>query len=570
MTTTSNEPLLSYQDFSLRLDSDNSTLVHPLSLSLEAGERLALVGESGSGKSLLAKASLGLLPPGISVCGGAVSVCGRNLSTLSDQGLRLLRGQHIGLIFQEPLSALNPALKIGRQLSEALYSRPELSRRDCAERCLELLRRVQIKHPEQVLRAYPHQLSGGMRQRVMLAAAMLPEPEILIADEPTTALDVIVQDEVMKLMLDLTDAQGTALMLITHDMGLVARHAQRIAVLETGHLREHGRAADILDNPQHSYTRRLIDSARHRSTKAGSAASETVLTVDGVSVSFPDATPSIPWQKKTSTPAVSDVSLTLARGKTLTIIGESGSGKTTLARVIMGLQRADSGRIEFKGHVLSGPAGRSDMQYIFQDPFSSLDPRMRVGELIAEGLKIRRTAPAEIRKLVNQALLDVGLESSFASRLPHELSGGQRQRVGIARAIILRPALIIADEPVAALDVTIQQQILELFERLQQQYNFSYLFISHDLGMVEQVSDDILVMYRGHLLEHARSADFFDRPLHPYSCQLINATPNIDNRASAHQSVELPDDLHFADASTPARQRTWWQSGNSRVAVTQR
>ncbi len=561
-------PLLSFKDFSLRLGRDGATLVHPLSLSLEAGERLALVGESGSGKSLLAKAAMGLLPPGITPAGGSVSIQGRNIQSLSPGALRLLRGQKIGLIFQEPLTALNPALKIGRQLGEALFSRPELNQADRKERCIEILRRVQISAPESIMNAYPHQLSGGMRQRVMLAAAMLPEPAILIADEPTTALDVIVQDEVMSLMIELTEAQGTALLLISHDMGLVARHTQRIAVLEHGYLRESGDATNILENPQHSYTRRLIDSARHHSVKGESSETKNLLRVSNICVSFPAGRSGLwPWQTPPSMTAVSNANLELALGKTTTIIGESGSGKTTLARVIMGLQNADSGTIEFKGKILEASAQRDDMQYIFQDPFSSLDPRMCVEAIIAEGLKIRGIDPIETQERVRQALTDVGLEQSFAKRLPHELSGGQRQRVGIARAIVLRPSLIIADEPVAALDVTIQQQILELFRRLQNRYQFSYLFISHDLGMVEQVSDEVLVMYRGHQLEHARTRDFFEQPLHPYSCQLLNATPRMDHQLSAHQSIKLPQGLSFADTDTPASQRSWWHLGTSKVAV---
>lgn len=563
-----NNALLEFRDFTLCLDASGDTLLHPVSLSLAPGERLALVGESGSGKSLLARSALGLLPRGITQAGGSVRYRGESISNQSARALRALRGQQIGLIFQEPLTALNPALRIGRQLTEGLSGLPP---RERLQRSIGMLERVKIPRPEQVMSAYPHQLSGGMRQRVMLAAVMLPSPALLIADEPTTALDVIIQDEVMRLMLQLTEERGTALLFITHDIGLVARHAQRIAVMERGHLRESGSTDTILHRPRHAYTRQLIASARHQQQRPGPREDrDTLLKVEKLQVDF-SGRRRWPWSPVMRHRAVDNIDLELQRGRTLTVIGESGSGKTTLARAIVGLQAINGGTIRFSGQELGrerpSDFNRRRIQYVFQDPFSSLDPRMRVGDLVGEGLL--RLDRAQRDQRVAEALNDVGLGQEFAQRLPHQLSGGQRQRVGIARAIILRPELIIADEPVAALDVTIQQQILSLFSRLQDRYQFSYLFISHDLGMVEQVSDEVLVMFRGRMLEHAPVEAFFRRPLHPYSCRLLNATPKIDCNAThpAYRPIELPGDLRFEDGVSDHGTRECWRVEQSQIAV---
>ncbi|MGE0724115.1 MAG: ABC transporter ATP-binding protein [Alphaproteobacteria bacterium] len=529
--------LLRVENLSVAAIASGLKVVDDVSFQVEAGEIMALVGESGSGKTMAARSVLDLLPPGVRRIGGRIAFDGREVTALPPQAMRGLRGPGIGMVFQEPMVSLNPALSIGTQLAEGLMLHEKLSRDEIRRRCLDMLRRVQIADPERCLAAFPHEFSGGMRQRIMLASVMLLKPKLLLADEPTTALDTLTQREVLDLMVELTRANGTAVVLITHNLGLVSRYARRAVVMERGRVVEAGDAGDILHRPQQAYTRTLV-AALPRRGPARPLPPEVapIVSVRDLRVTFPGRRRMF----KASPPvdAVRGVALDVKPGEVLAVVGGSGSGKTTLGRAILGLVPTSGGRILFEGRDVSTDDAaafrrfRLACQLVFQDPYSSLDPRMRIGPIVGEPLRhVEDMDGGAKRARVAEVLDEVGL-AGYEGRYPHELSGGQRQRVAIARALVRRPAFVVADEPVSALDMTIQQQVLTLFQRLQATHGFACLFISHDLAAVAQVADRVAVMQNGLVVETGTRDEVFDRPRHDYTKALLEASPRVEDEAA--------------------------------------
>jgi len=554
------QPVLAVENLSVGFPrmASSPTVVSGATLSIAPGEIHGLVGESGSGKTMIARAVLDLLPPGAEVTGGDVRFEGRSLKALRRSELRSLRGPRIGMIFQEPMMSLNPAIKIGRQMAECLQQHTDLSREEIYDRCVDMLERVRMPDPPALLTRYPHEFSGGMRQRIMLASVLMMRPALLLADEPTTALDVLIQQEVLEIMLEIVREIGTAVLLITHDLGLVAKYAHRATVLRQGAVVEQKSVASLLRSPSQDYTRGLLASLPgHPTEQEEGEDKQVLLEVRDLRVTFSRRS-ILPWRKPSELNAVDGVSFEIRSPETVAVVGESGSGKTTLGRAILKLVARREGRVLYRGrdiHELHGReerALRRELQVVFQDPYSSLDPRKRVGQIVGEGLRlIPDLTRKERRSRVAKTLEQVGIPRAWTDRYPHELSGGQRQRVGIARAIITRPRLIVADEAVSALDLTVQAQILGLFERLQNEMGFSYLFITHDLGVVEQLADRVLVMFRGQIVESGRRDDIFNRPQHPYTCALLNAVPELAGdtdtgyrlRERGHSPAPPPADL---------------------------
>ena len=523
------------KNLSVSIGRGGGRIVDGLDFAIEPGGVLALVGESGSGKTMAARAILNLLPQPLEIVSeSSIRLRGTELVGASPGQLRSVRGARIGMVFQEPMVSLNPSMPIGRQMAEGLRLHRSLSDAEIRDRSLAMLERIQIKDPVRCLAAYPHEFSGGMRQRIMIASVMLLKPELLIADEPTTALDTLVQRDVLDLMVELTRENGTAVLLISHDLGMVSHYARDVVVMLKGKAVERGRSVDVLKAPQHEYTRRLVDALpkRHAGGARSPAAAEPLLDVRGVVVEYPGR--STLMRRGEPKRAVDGVDLAVGRGETLALVGASGSGKTTLGRAIVGLTPTTAGEIRFRGTPidlarLAQPQLRSDIQIIFQDPYSSLDPRQRVGDIVGEPLRLDRTLSRQQRaQRVNEVFLEVGLGLEFLPRFPHQLSGGQRQRVAIARAIVRQPAFVVADEPVSALDMTVQKQILELIRTLQRRYSFACLFVSHDLGAVEQVADRVAVMENGRIVEVGSRDDIFDRPQHPYTRRLLEAAMLLD------------------------------------------
>ena len=526
----------------LRLETDpltgsHRTLLHDLTFQIQPGAFSAVVGESGSGKTLAARAILSLLPPGVRRVSGAIHFAGRNLAALSPRELRAVRGASIGMVFQEPMSSLNPAITVGRQLIEGLRLHRGLPVHECRRRACTMLERVRIQDPELCLNAYPHEFSGGMRQRIMLASVLLLEPRLLIADEPTTALDTLSQREVLELITELTRNANIATLLITHDLGVVARYAEEVIVLERGHLRESGPTAQVLTEPAHPYTRRLLAARPHARNHASTQTPEppVVLEVENVSINYPGKRrllrAGVPKQ------IVHDANISLREGEIVALVGASGSGKSTLGRAILRLKSVAGGSIRVCGQDIASLAPeayrryRAQAQLIFQDPYSSLDPRIRVADTIGAPLRVQGVPKNERQKRVETVLEQVGL-TGFGDRFPHQMSGGQRQRVAIARAIISRPKLVVADEPVSALDMTIQAQVLTLLQRLQSDYGFACLFITHDLSVVAQIASQVLVMSAGRIVERGPTADVLCRPQHDYTRALLAATPLLPREGS--------------------------------------
>lgn len=535
----SNE-LLRVRDLQIRVGDYGTLAVDGLSFDMAPGEIVALVGESGSGKTMAARAVIGLLPMPMQVCGGSLDFGGRELRDLDSHALRTIRGAQIGMVFQEPMVSLNPALTIGRQMAEALQLHTDLDPKQIHQRCVEMLQRIGIRDAERCLKAYPHQFSGGMRQRIMLASVMLLRPKLLIADEPTTALDCLAQLDVIELMLELTREQGTAVLFISHDLSLVARYAHKVVVMRNGKAVEQGAIADILLAPKAEYTRQLLEALPRRGQlPALPERNEPLVQVDQVCIQHPG--PANFWGKRSYKQVVHSASLYIAPGETLALVGGSGSGKTTLGRSLVGLVKPSSGTIRFKGVDILKAANRThrlQCQMIFQDPFSSLNPRMRIGEILIEPLRHEPgLSAAERRERVSQTMRDIGLPEAFADRFPHQLSGGQRQRVAIGRALVRHPQLVIADEPISALDMTIQKQILELFERLQAQYGFACLFISHDLSAVERIAHRVAVMSQGEVVEVGTREQVFDSPQHPYTRQLLAAASPLEKLADGSYRI---------------------------------
>ncbi len=510
--------------------ADRAHAVSEVSLSLHAGEVTCLIGESGSGKSLVARSILGLLPgPRVRVGGGRIVFEGHDLATASAAAMRAIRGARIAMIFQEPMTALNPLHTIGRQLAEILRIHTRLGRDARRERMLALLEGVHLPEPARLLRSYPHQLSGGQRQRAMIAMALALDPQVLIADEPTTALDVTTQAQILHLIRELQRRHDTAVLFITHDFGVVADIADRVAVLQKGTLVEQGTRDAVLGAPRHPYTRALIAAVPRLVPPVARApgAAPFVLQASGVVKTY--GARSLFGGRVTR--ALDGVDMELRRGETLGLVGESGSGKSTLARAVTRLMAVDGGEILLSGRDIAR-LGRRELrpirrrvQMVFQDPYASLDPRQRVGDIIAEGPVIHGTPAATAREEA-LALLDlVGLDRSAARRFPHEFSGGQRQRIGIARALALRPEILVADEPVSALDVSVQARVLALLADIKARFELSMVFVTHDLRVALQVCDRIAVMRGGRIVEVAPAAEIFHAPKHPYTRALFAAVP---------------------------------------------
>lgn len=527
-------PLLDVADLTLKLGASGRTLVNAVSFQVFPGEIVGIVGESGSGKTLAARAVMGFIPPAVRLTGGTIRFEGQDVMAMSGKDLRAIRGSRVGMVFQEPMTSLNPSMLIGRQLDEGLELHRKLDSGQRKALVLDMLRRVGIRDPEGALESYPHQFSGGMRQRIMLASVMLLKPALLLADEPTTALDAVVQRDVMELMVELTQANDTAVLLISHDLGMVARYCSRIVVMCQGDVVEQGTAEDILARPQHPYTRKLLAAMPQRLPARFLPEGGTpIVAVRDLVVDYPGRQGF--FRKSAPKRALHGVSIDVKPGEVVAVVGGSGSGKTTLGQSIAGLVRPAGGEILFNGK----PIAKSDTAYwdyrfncqmVFQDPYSSLDPRMTIQQLVGEPLRLVEAMSAAQKKArVAEVLTEVGLGDGFGQRYPHELSGGQRQRVAIARAIVRRPSFVIADEPVSALDVTVRAQVLELFDELQKKHGFSCLFISHDLGVVEQVADRVIVMHEGRIVEEGPRDAIFDDPQHDYTRKLLSAVPGLES-----------------------------------------
>ena len=620
-------PLLQIEGLRTDIRTRHRGTVHAVdgvSMSVSAGEAVGLVGESGCGKTMTGLSVVQLLPPGGHIVGGAVLFDGRDLTAASQAELRRVRGGEIGFVFQDPMSSLNPTMTVGRQIAEVVRAHQDVTWKEAYRRSHDVLGLVGMPRPSERLGDYPHQLSGGLRQRVMIAIALACSPKLLIADEPTTALDVTIQDQILRLLRDLKDKLGMGLLLITHDLGVIADHADRVVVMYAGKVVESADTKDLFAAKRHPYTEALLDSIPTRTTNreesllsipglppdlanpppgcrfaprcryatAQCVGTEPPLTEehpghifacfhpcgdakatiepgprqsrrdrDTVLVEVRDLVKEFPVssrilrRKIASVKAVSGVSFHIQLGETLGLVGESGCGKTTLGRMLVMLEKPTAGTIRFDGQALDQlklgrrRAFRRKFQLMFQDPYSSLDPRQRVGSLIMEPLQIQgKGTHAERRQRVAQLLSDVGLPESAARQYPHHFSGGQRQRIGLARALSTQPQLLIADEPVSALDVSIQAQILNLMRDLRSQYDLTYLFISHDLSVVRYVADRIAVMYLGLIVEIGPANDIFEHPAHPYTRGLLDAIPEPDPglRRPARPAVtgELPSPIN--------------------------
>ncbi len=526
--------LVSVSNLSLTVGPGGREIVSGVSFEVAPGEMVGIVGESGSGKTQAARAIMGLTPAPLVVAGGSIKFEGVDVTRAAPAALRKLRGARIGMVFQEPMTSLNPSMPIGRQLEEGLrLHRKDLSASARRERILEMLRRVGIRDPKGAMEAWPHEFSGGMRQRMMLASVMLLEPALLIADEPTTALDAVVQRDVLELMVDLTREHHTAVLMISHDLPMVARYTERMVVMQHGKVLETGATAAILERPQHPYTRKLLDAMPRRLPARQLGKEAPIVEVKNLVVDY--AGHQRLFSRTGAKRALNGIDLHVKPREVVAVVGGSGSGKTTLGRAIAGLLAPTSGQILFRGQQVNRRSAswrdyRLNCQMVFQDPYSSLDPRMTIGQLVGEGLRMLEDMPAaEKRRRVDEVLAEVGLGSEYAKRYPHEMSGGQRQRVAIARAIVRRPAFVIADEPVSALDVTVRAQVLDLFADLQERHGFSCLFISHDLGVVEQVADRVVVMRDGGIVEQGSRDAVFDQPREEYTRSLLSAIPALES-----------------------------------------
>ncbi len=538
--------LLSIRDLAIALPkgADRPHAIENVSFDLAEGEILCIVGESGSGKSMSANAVMGLLPEGVNPVKGSVNFEGGDILGLPERAMQAIRGRKIGMIFQEPLSALNPLMRIGAQIAEVFEAHGLLTPGERQRRALELLREVHLPDPEKAIRAYPFQLSGGQRQRVMIAMALALEPSILIADEPTTALDVTTQAQILTLIEELRQKRGMGVIFITHDFGVVADIADRVIVMEKGLIVEQGAVDDVLLRAKHPYTQKLVRAIPGITAgeKQDFEAAPVILKVRDLNKTF---TTGGGWFKAPRVVhAVNKVSFDLRTGETIGIVGESGSGKSTCGRCIVRLIEPDGGSVEMGGvdmAMLKGAALRSNrkrIQMIFQDPFSSLNPRARVGRILTEGPIAHGTPRREARERARELLELVGLDASAMKRFPHEFSGGQRQRIGIARALALDPDILIADEAVSALDVSIQAQVLDLLADLKTRLNLSMLFITHDLRVAAQVCDRIMVMQHGKLVEIGPAGKVLSEPEHPYTRSLLDAIPGKAYEQALKQVVE--------------------------------
>lgn len=614
--------LLRLEDLHTEIDVRDGK-VYPLGgidLSVKAGQTLGIVGESGCGKTMTALSVMGLLPQGGRVASGKILLDGEDLTQMKPKDVRKLRGTKIGMIFQDPLTSLNPTMTIGKQVAEPLRVHLKMSKAEARERCLETLKRVGMPRPESVLSSYPHQLSGGMRQRVMIAMALVCQPRLLIADEPTTALDVTTQRQILELIDDLRDEYQMGVILITHDLGVVASHTNRVAVMYAGKVVEEAATADLFAGPRHRYTNSLLAALPERALHSGKrlfsipgtppilksnlegcrfaarcpwAKSECtaatpqlrevgghlvacvnprtseesvedlygenleakaihaprtdeklLLNVDTVVKEYAAQSAGVIRRKIGTVSAVDRVSFALRPGETYGLVGESGCGKSTIGRVIAGLEPATSGSVEVLGKDLTSLKGKEkreihqDIQMMFQDSYAAMDPRMRIDEILAEPMKIQKIASgSEIAERIEKVLTQVGLPLEVLDRYPHEFSGGQLQRIGLARSLMLSPDVIVADEPVSALDVSVQAQVLNMMKDLQNELGISYVFISHDLAVVQYMADRIGVMYLGRIVEEGPAKEVVSNPRHPYTQALIEAIPVPDPAFKREDSI---------------------------------
>ncbi len=529
-------PLLAVKG--LRISFAGQAVVHDIDFYINAGEKLALVGESGSGKTVTALSLLRLVQN--AELHGQALFQGQDLLSMPERALRGLRGQAISMIFQEPMTALNPLLTIGAQIAEVLELKQGLSRPQAAQKAIELIAETGIYEPERRIKAYPHQLSGGQRQRAMIAMALACQPQLLLADEPTTALDVTLRGQILDLLARLQKKNGMAVLMITHDLNLVRRFADRVIVMENGRIVEQGTVSDVFECPQHSYTRRLINSkpTRDLTETALMTGEPAVMQARALRVSYPTSLPGFKgWFSQGTFVAVQGADFDVQPGRTLGIMGESGSGKSTLALAALGLLPF-KGMLQVMGQAWGlsathNQAMRRRVQVVFQDPFSSLSPRLTVEEILGEGLVVHEPGLSlfERRQRVEKVLLDVGMgldmnqtqRDNLLQRYPHEFSGGQRQRLAIARALIVNPLILVLDEPTSALDVTIQKQVLQLLQRLQREHSLSYLLITHDVEVIQAMAHDVMVMKDGRVVESGSAVGVLENPKHNYTRALLTA-----------------------------------------------
>ncbi|MGG3840650.1 ABC transporter ATP-binding protein [Paenibacillus thiaminolyticus] len=531
--------------------------VRDVSFELKQGETLGIVGESGSGKSVTARSVMRLLPSSISYMReGEVIFLGKNVENYTDKEMESIRGRDMGMIFQDPMTSLNPTMTIGRQIEEGLIKHQKLSAAGAKEKAIEMLKLVGIRNSERRYHQYPHEFSGGMRQRVMIAIALACRPALLIADEPTTALDVTIQAQILNVMKHMQQQLGTSIILITHDLGVVAGMCDRVVVMKDGAVVETGTAEEIFASPKHAYTKKLLGAFPRLDEKkkpkpvplVAKKDARPLLEVRSLKQYFD-------LGKGNVIKAVNDISFHIREGETLGVVGESGCGKSTTGRSILRLHEPTGGDILYQGMAVNRMSVkemktmRRYMQMIFQDPYASLNPRFKILDIIGEALDVHRLAGSkqERKKRVEELLDMVGLDPAYATRYPHEFSGGQRQRIGIARALAVEPKFIVCDEPLSALDVSIQAQIVKLMEELQQRLGLTYLFIAHDLSMVKHISDRVAVMYRGKIVELAESEELYANPQHAYTKSLLAAIPVPDPKVEAAKKRVLMEEQTEAD-----------------------
>jgi peptide/nickel transport system ATP-binding protein len=531
-----NNPLLSVENLSVTFNHQQ-TVVDNTSFVIYPGETFALVGESGSGKSITALSVLRLLPNNARLTASAISLQGDNLIKQPELELCKIRGRRIGLIFQDPMSSLNPVMTIGKQIEEVIKIHFSLPKQAIKERVLQLLQQVEIPEPHKRIKDYPHQLSGGQRQRVMIAIALAGKPDLLIADEPTTSLDVTIQAQILALLKDIQQQTGMALWLISHDLALVSTMADRVAVMQQGKIVETGLTQALFNQPQHSYTRKLLAALPSMQSCLTHTYQKKppLLQVKDFYCYYP-IRKGLFKRVIDHVRAVDGVSFDIQQGKTLALVGESGCGKTTLGKSLLNLIPGGSGQVIINGVKLDSLTDeelrqqRANIQIVFQDPFSSMNPRMLVGDIIAEGIRALHPTVGSLERkaTVRQLLQQVDLPDDSALRYPHEFSGGQRQRICIARALAVNPKLIVCDEPTSALDVSVQAQIIQLLKTLQQEKGLSYLFITHDLAVVAEIADEVAVMYQGKIIEHGSVVQVLTRPEHAYTKKLLAAVPVLN------------------------------------------
>lgn len=532
--STGQSPVLSVRDLSVALpkNHDRSYAVQNINFDLMSGEILCIIGESGSGKSVTANTVMGLLPNVMTIESGSIDFKGRALLEMSETELRKLRGRAVSIIFQDPLSALNPLMTIGDQIREVLEAHDVGTRESRLDKVVEMLTEVGLPDPLLIQHQYPFRLSGGQRQRVMIAMALALDPDILIADEPTTALDVTTQAQILDLIARIQKRKGMSVMFITHDFGVVAEIADRVIVMEKGHQVEQGIAQQVLDAPEHPYTKKLIAAVPKMRGEDRSRATKPPIALEVRNLHKTYRSRSGFLGKIREVKAVDDISFTLRKGETIGIVGESGSGKSSMGKVLMKLISADSGEINFQGENILALSEdnfrhlRPRIQMIFQDPYASLNPRFSIGQALTVGPIAHSLLTREDARKKAESLLElVGLDASVFDRYPHEFSGGQRQRVGIARALMFDPEVIVADEAVSALDVSIQAQVLELLDKIRRERKLSMVFITHDLRVASQISDELIVMHRGKMVEYGPPSQIFHSPQHAYTQSLVAAIP---------------------------------------------